>query len=161
MAAGRGTDDMSGAMRHGTLATWIETLQSDQEPTRVGQAHNVGFSNETPAHSQVVLYWPVADLNLTTSSAGTRPRSLTSMSWDLAHSRTAVGSGPPTLARLRLVRPGRRAAAPRSIPDIMFRLPASVGARWGAIIGRHGAIQGLAPLVERSKYASELPSSHG
>src|SRR5207247_9924084 len=35
-------------------------------------------------------YCPVAALNLTTSSAGTRPRSLTSMPWALAHSRTSV-----------------------------------------------------------------------
>ena len=35
-------------------------------------------------------YFPVAALNLTTSSAGTRPRSLTSMPCVLAHSRTSV-----------------------------------------------------------------------
>jgi hypothetical protein len=35
-------------------------------------------------------YWPVAALNLTTRSAGTRPRSFTSMPCSLAHSRTSV-----------------------------------------------------------------------
>ena len=35
---------------------------------------------------------PVAALNLTTSSAGTRPRSFTSRPWALAHSRTSVVS---------------------------------------------------------------------
>jgi hypothetical protein len=39
-------------------------------------------------------YVPVAALNLTTSSAGIRPRSLTSMPWTLAHSRTSVVSSP-------------------------------------------------------------------
>jgi hypothetical protein len=36
------------------------------------------------------LYWLVAALNLTTSAAGTRPRSFTSMPYALAHSRTSV-----------------------------------------------------------------------
>ena len=40
-------------------------------------------------------YCPVAALNLATSSAGTRPRSLTSMPCALAHSRTSVLSTPP------------------------------------------------------------------
>jgi hypothetical protein len=38
-------------------------------------------------------YFPVAALNLATRSAGIRPRSLTSMPWALAHSRTSVVSG--------------------------------------------------------------------
>ena len=50
---------------------------------------------------EAVLYCPIAALNFTTSSAGTRPRSLTSMPWDLAHSRTAVESVPLALAGLR------------------------------------------------------------
>ena len=43
------------------------------------------------------LYWPVAALNFTISSAGTRPRSFTSMPCALAHSRTSVArvSHPP------------------------------------------------------------------
>src|SRR5579863_9990787 len=73
------------------------------------RAHKVGFSNEVPTRSEVVLYWAFAALNLTTSSAGTRPRSLTSMPWDLAHSRTSEGFG-PLLGLLRaLPRPARRA----------------------------------------------------
>jgi len=39
-------------------------------------------------------YWLVAALNFTTSSAGTRPRSFTSMPWALAHSRTSVVFSP-------------------------------------------------------------------
>jgi hypothetical protein len=54
-------------------------------------------------------YCAVAALNLTTSSAGTRPRSLTSMPWALAHSRTSVVFSPLAGAR-RPVRAGRRAA---------------------------------------------------
>lgn len=42
------------------------------------------------------VYWPVAALNLTISSAGTRPRSLTSMPWALAQSRTSVAFSSPT-----------------------------------------------------------------
>jgi hypothetical protein len=61
-------------------------------------------------------YCPVAAWNLTTSSAGTRPRSLTSMPCALAHSRTSVLSGPdfgvlrPLRAGPRLPLPVRRAA---------------------------------------------------
>ena len=61
-------------------------------------------------------YWPVAALNLTTSSAGTRPRSFTSMPCALAHSRTSVvfkpfadPLRPPRAGRLA-VPPARRAA---------------------------------------------------
>jgi hypothetical protein len=54
-------------------------------------------------------YCPVAALNLTTSSAGTRPRSFTSMPWALAHSRTSVVFSPLGAGR-RPVRAGRRAA---------------------------------------------------
>jgi hypothetical protein len=36
------------------------------------------------------FYGAIAALNLTTSSAGIRPRSLTSIPWALAHSRTSV-----------------------------------------------------------------------
>ena len=39
------------------------------------------------------FYGAIAALNLTTSSAGIRPRSLTSMPWALAHSRTSVVFG--------------------------------------------------------------------
>src|SRR5581483_7706864 len=39
-----------------------------------------------------LAYFPVAALNLVMSSAGTRPRSLTSIPWALAHSRASVGS---------------------------------------------------------------------
>ena len=52
-------------------------------------------------------YCPVAALNLTTSSAGTRPRSFTSMPWTLAHSRTSVAFSPFAGARCT-VRAGRR-----------------------------------------------------
>src|SRR5579871_3366402 len=55
------------------------------------------------------IYCAVAALNLTTSSAGTRPRSFTSMPWALAHSRTSVVFSPLTGAR-RPVRAGCRAA---------------------------------------------------
>jgi hypothetical protein len=56
-------------------------------------------------------YCPVAALNLATSSAGTRPRSLTAMPCALAHSRTSVLSTPPDGA-LPLPRAGRRAPPP-------------------------------------------------
>ena len=36
------------------------------------------------------FYGAIAALNLATSSAGIRPRSLTSIPWALAHSRTSV-----------------------------------------------------------------------
>lgn len=65
-----------------------------------------------PADSKVVLYRAVAAWNLATSSLGTRPRSLTSMPCDLAHSRTAVGSGPLVLDALRRLWPGRRVTEP-------------------------------------------------
>ena len=56
-------------------------------------------------------YFSVAALNLMTSSAGTRPRSFTSMPCALAHSRTSVVYSP--LARApRLPRAGRRVPAP-------------------------------------------------
>ena len=55
-------------------------------------------------------YGVVAALNLTTSSAGTRPRSFTSMPCALAHSRTSVLSTPSARAR-RPLRAGRRAPA--------------------------------------------------
>src|ERR1700685_1832087 len=51
--------------------------------------------------------WPVADLNLTTSSAGIRPRSFTSMPCALAHSRTSVVFRPLAEA-LRPARPCHR-----------------------------------------------------
>ena len=51
-------------------------------------------------------YFPVAALNLTASSAGTRPRSLTSMPWALAYSRTSVVFG-PLVGALRPLRGGR------------------------------------------------------
>ena len=47
--------------------------------------HRTSMGQERPE-----LYCPVAVLNFTTSSAGTRPRFLTSMPWALAHSRTSV-----------------------------------------------------------------------
>ena len=53
-------------------------------------------------------YYAVAALNLTTSSAGTRPRSFTSMPWALAHSRTSVAFS-PVAEVLRPLRAGRRA----------------------------------------------------
>ena len=53
-------------------------------------------------------YYVVAALNLTTSSAGTRPRSFTSMPWALAHSRTSVAFS-PVAEVLRPLRGGRRA----------------------------------------------------
>jgi hypothetical protein len=56
-------------------------------------------------------YWLVAALNLTTSSAGTRPRSFTSMPWTLAHSRTSVEFRPLAEAR-RPLRAGRRVPSP-------------------------------------------------
>jgi hypothetical protein len=56
-------------------------------------------------------YRVVAALNLTTSSAGTRPRSFTSMPCALAHSRTSVLSIPSARAR-RLLRADRRAPSP-------------------------------------------------
>jgi hypothetical protein len=74
--------------------------------------------------SKPVLYCAVAALNLTISSAGTRPRSLTSMPWDFAHSRTAVESVPLALAALCPFRPGRRGgdpAARRAAPRITLR----------------------------------------
>jgi hypothetical protein len=49
-------------------------------------------------------YWLVAALNLATSSAGTRPRSVTSMPCALAHSRTSVVFSPLAAPP----RPGRR-----------------------------------------------------
>ncbi len=57
-------------------------------------------------------YFPVAALNLTTSSAGTRLRSFTSMPRALAHSRTSVVSG-PLAGPLRPLRAARRAPAGR------------------------------------------------
>jgi len=65
-----------------------------------------------PSMSLAVIsrfYCAVAALNLTTSSAGTRPRSFTSMPWALAHSRTSVVFSPVAVAR-RPLRAGRRAA---------------------------------------------------
>jgi hypothetical protein len=60
-------------------------------------------------------YCAVAALNLATSSAGTRPRSFTSMPCALAHSRTLVLSTPsaalrPPWAGRRVPSPARRAA---------------------------------------------------
>ena len=52
-------------------------------------------------------YCVVAALNFTTSSAGIRPRSLTSMPWLLAQSRTSVESGSPALGLRRRDRAGR------------------------------------------------------
>ena len=56
----------------------------------------------------ILAYFPVASWYLATIPAGTRPRSLTSIPWVLAHSRTCVVLMPP--AALRPARPGRRAA---------------------------------------------------
>ena len=56
-------------------------------------------------------YRVIAALNLTTSSAGTRPRSFTSMPCALAHSRTSVLSTPSACA-LRPLRAGRRVLPP-------------------------------------------------
>src|ERR1700753_1504017 len=54
-------------------------------------------------------YASAAALNFTTNSAGTRPRSLTSMPWLLAHSRTSEGFGPLLGALRALPRPPPRA----------------------------------------------------
>jgi hypothetical protein len=56
-------------------------------------------------------YRPAAALNLTTSSAGTRPRSLTSMPCVLAHSRTSVVFS-PFAGAVRPLRAGRLMPAP-------------------------------------------------
>src|SRR5580704_6257125 len=53
-------------------------------------------------------YASAAALNFTTNSAGTRPRSLTSMPWLLAHSRTSEGFGPLFGLLRELLRPARR-----------------------------------------------------
>ena len=58
-----------------------------------------------------LVYFRVAALNLATRSAGTRPRSFTSMPCALAHSRTSVLSAPPAGA-LRPPRAGRHAPPP-------------------------------------------------
>jgi hypothetical protein len=50
------------------------------------------FGGPAGSHS-AGLDFPVAALNLATRSAGIRPRSLTSMPWALAHSRTSVVPG--------------------------------------------------------------------
>src|SRR6266700_1449939 len=55
-------------------------------------------------------YLPVAALNLVTTSAGIRPRSLISMSCALAHSRISAAFRPPAGA-LRTLRAGRRPLA--------------------------------------------------
>ena len=47
--------------------------------TGVIPAHRQMMGDAKPGGSEVVPYCPVAALNFTTSSAGTRPRSLTSM----------------------------------------------------------------------------------
>ena len=59
-------------------------------------------------------YWLVAALNLTTSSAGTRPRSFTSMPCALAHSRTSVVFSP-------LAAPRRPPRAARRDPPLTRR----------------------------------------
>ena len=51
-----------------------------------------------------MMWFPVAALNLITSSAGIRPRSLTSMPCALAHARTSVVLG-PVAGALRPLRP--------------------------------------------------------
>lgn len=57
-------------------------------------------------------YFPVAALNWAMSSAGIRPRSLTSRPWLLAQSRTWVLSA-PAAAGLRWLRAERRAPVTR------------------------------------------------
>jgi hypothetical protein len=60
-------------------------------------------------------YWLVAALNLRTSSAGTRPRSFTSMPCALAHSRTSVVFN-PLAGPLRSPRAGRPTGATADPP---------------------------------------------
>ena len=69
-------------------------------PARGGPLQRGGAA----AGAEAVRYCAVAALNFTTSPAGTRPRFLTSMPWDLAHSRTATGSA--ASAARRPPRPG-------------------------------------------------------
>jgi hypothetical protein len=74
-----------------------------------GLAGLVAVSDPSMDGSFIRSYCPVAALNFTTRSAGTRPRSFTSMPWALAHSRTSVVFSPLAGAR-RPVRAGLRAA---------------------------------------------------
>src|ERR1700751_5389385 len=74
-------------------------------------------------------YRVAAALNLTISSAGTRPRSFTSMPCALAHSRTSVVFRPSADA-LRPPRAGRRQpppAPPGRQPVARKRLPQRLG----------------------------------
>ncbi len=66
----------------------------------------------------------VADLNLTIRSAGTRPRSFTSMPCALAHSRTSVVFSPPAFPR-RLPRASLRALPPAWRAASTYRASAS------------------------------------
>ena len=88
-------------------------LDLDASTARIELSWTAGTARPVPAANRVPgrLYFPVASLNLATSSAGTRPRSFTSMPWALAHSRTSVVFGSPA-AGLRAPRAGRRAAPP-------------------------------------------------
>jgi 5-methyltetrahydropteroyltriglutamate--homocysteine methyltransferase len=60
---------------------------------------------------QAAIARDIGALNFTSSSAGTRPRSFTSMPWALAHSRTSVVFSPLAAPR-RALRAGRRVAPP-------------------------------------------------
>jgi hypothetical protein len=71
------------------------------------QRHACAYNGVSQAQKAFFLYLVVAALNLTTSSAGTLPRSFTSMPCALAHSRTSVGLSPFAAPR-RPARTGRR-----------------------------------------------------
>jgi site-specific recombinase XerD len=109
-------------IRH-TILTWVER-NFGYAVARAYAGHTEGGSEASATATYVRAslaevaaalaaltgsYCPVAALNFTTSSAGTRPRSLTSMPWALAHSRTSPVFSPLAAAR-RPVRAGRRAA---------------------------------------------------
>ena len=112
---------------HGWTATSIASTRTGSSlplRTKTGTVQKAGFSSigsgapigmcvRRQGPPNAGPYCLVAALNRATSSAGTRPRSFTSMPCALAHSRTSVLSTPSARA-LRPLRPGRRPPARRA-----------------------------------------------
>jgi hypothetical protein len=96
-----------------TLAAFYTALEEGQQIADTSRTAVESAMIDMPAPFGVSAdaiqgRWSVAALNLTTSSAGTRPRSFTSMPCALAHSRTSVEFRPLAEA-LRPLRADRRA----------------------------------------------------
>jgi hypothetical protein len=157
--------DVSAPLNHGRLCTAVHNCVRRQRPLFGMCVRHCCLTSDGCCG----LYWPVAALNLTTSSAGTRPRSFTSMPCALAHSRTSVVSSPLAdprrrprwLRRLQSDPPGRPRLAPpgRSPPGLKWpRFKKSTrrktSSEAGASSTRHGHAQRRGGSNSRRPYGA-------